>query len=233
MKLNPVIKLSLLVLFCLNTTWGKAQKPDWANLGRYAKENVALKQTAAKDRPVVFMGNSITEFWVKLRPDFFTKNQYVGRGISGQTSYQFLVRFREDVINLSPKVVVINAGTNDIAENTGAYNEEYTFGNIVSMVELAQSNRIKVVLTTVLPAKDFGWNPSVTDAMEKIRSLNRRVEEYARKHRIPFVNYFIPMLSRDGKALDASYTNDGVHPTAEGYSVMEPLVKKAIEPLLK
>ena len=102
-----------------------------------------------------YAGNSITEGWVRTHPDFFKTNGYIGRGISGQTSYQFLLRFREDVINLSPALVVINAGTNDVAENTGAYNEDYTFGNIASMAELAKANKIKVILTSVLPAAEF------------------------------------------------------------------------------
>ena len=107
------------------------------------------------------MGNSITEGWVRTHPDFFKTNGYIGRGIGGQTSYQFLLRFREDVINLSPALVVINAGTNDVAENVGPYNEEYTFGNIISMVELAKANKIKVILTSVLPAATFKWRPEI------------------------------------------------------------------------
>ena len=124
----------LLAVVCLSFSIGEsyAQKNDFANLRRYSKENAALPQATKKDKRVIFMGNSITEGWVRTHPDFFKSNGYIGRGISGQTSYQFLLRFREDVINLSPALVVINAGTNDVAENTQAYNEDYTFGNIVS-----------------------------------------------------------------------------------------------------
>ena len=178
------------------------------------------------------MGNSITEGWVNTHPDFFKSNGYIGRGIGGQTSYQFLVRFREDVINLSPALVVINAATNDIAENTGAYHEDRTFGNIVSMVELAKANHIKVILTTTLPAAAFGWNPAIKDAPQKIQSLNARIEAYAKANKIPFVNYYQPMVVGDNKALNPQYTKDGVHPTGEGYDIMEALIKQAIEKAL-
>ncbi|WP_290396418.1 GDSL-type esterase/lipase family protein, partial [uncultured Bacteroides sp.] len=130
--------------------------------------------------------------------------------------------------------VVINAGTNDVAENAGAYNEEYTFGNIVSMVELARTNKIKVILTSVLPAAAFGWNPSVKDAPQKIMQLNARIRKYARENKIPYVDYYSEMVEVEGgnNALNPSYTKDGVHPTLEGYKVMETLIKKAIDKVL-
>ena len=167
-----------------------AQNKDFANLKRYAESNRVLQQEQSgtvKGR-VVFMGNSITEGWVRTDGQFFEENGYVGRGISGQTSYQFLLRFREDVIKLKPEVVVINAGTNDVAENTGPYVEEYTFGNIVSMVELARANDIKVVLTSVLPAAAFGWNKTITDAPQKIAALNKRIAAYAAEQGLPYVD---------------------------------------------
>ena len=178
------------------------------------------------------MGNSITEGWVRTHPDFFKSNGYIGRGISGQTSYQFLVRFREDVINLSPALVVINAGTNDVAENTQAYNEDYTFGNIVSMVELAKANKIKVILTSVLPAAQFKWRMEIKDAPQKIKSLNDRIEAYAKANKIPYVNYYQALVVPENQALNPQYTKDGVHPTGEGYDVMEPMIKKPIEKAL-
>lgn len=182
----------LLAVVCLSFSIGEsyAQKNDFANLRRYSKENAAFPQATKKDKRVIFMGNSITEGWVRTHPDFFKSNGYIGRGISGQTSYQFLLRFREDVINLSPALVVINAGTNDVAENTQAYNEDYTFGNIVSMAELAKANKI------------------------------------------PFVNYYKAMVVDENQALNPQYTKDGVHPTSEGYDIMEPLIKNAIEKAL-
>lgn len=221
----------LLLLGTLSWAGSFAQdKLDWPNLGRYAQENARLQQDDAtvKGR-VVFMGNSITEGWVREDAAFFTSNGYIGRGISGQTSYQFLLRFREDVLKLNPEVVVINAGTNDVAENTGAYNEEYTMGNIISMVELASVNGIEVILTSVLPAAAFGWNTAIKDAPQKIEALNKRISAYAQKEGIPYVDYYSAMVYGDNKALNPAYTKDGVHPTLDGYKVMEALIKKAID----
>lgn len=233
MKGKRIGQWALLAVICLSFSIGEtfAQKKDFANLARYAKENVALPTPAKKEKRVVFMGNSITEGWVRTHPEFFKTNGYIGRGISGQTSYQFLLRFREDVINLSPALVVINAGTNDVAENTNPYNEDYTFGNIVSMVELAKANKIKVILTSVLPAAAFGWRMEIKDAPQKIKSLNDRIEAYAKANKIPFVNYYKAMVD-ENQALNSQYTKDGVHPTSDGYDIMEPLIKAAIEKAL-
>ncbi len=210
----------------------QAQKHEFANWKRYAEANAELGEPAKGEKRVVLMGNSITDGWPRTRPEFFKENNLIGRGISGQTSYQFLLRFREDVLNLKPRVVVINYGTNDIAENTGAYDEDLTFGNVCSMVELARYHKAKVILTSCLPAGGFGWRPSITDGMQKIRSLNKRVQEYAKENKIPYVDYFNAMLSADGNAMNPDYANDnpGVHPNAKGYEVMEnlllPVVKK-------
>ena len=223
------IAVAFIGLSCMDAS---AQNKDWARLGRYAKDNQELPAPAKKEKRVVFMGNSITEGWVRIRPDFFKENGYIGRGISGQTSYQFVVRFRPDVINLNPKLVVINAGTNDVAENTGPFDLQTTFGNIVSMVELAKANKIKVILTSVLPAAKFGWNKKITDAPDKIEALNALIKEYAKKHKIPYVDYYTPMVSGPERALNPAYSKDGVHPTAAGYEVMEALIKPAIDKAL-
>lgn len=208
-----------------------AQKHDFANWERYAKANIELGAPAADERRVVLMGNSITDGWPKARPQFFTDNHLIGRGISGQTSYQFLLRFREDVVNLQPKVVVINYGTNDIAENTGAYNEDLTFGNVCCMVDIARANGIKVILASCLPAAGFGWNPNITDAMPKVRSLNARVKRYAEAQGIPYVDYFSAMVTADGAALRSDYAldNPAIHPNETGYKVMETLLLPVIE----
>lgn len=206
---------------------------QWGGFGRYAQENSNLRKKSHVETYVVFMGNSITEGWVEKRPEFFKENGYVGRGISGQTSYQFLLRFREDVIRLQPKVVVINAATNDIAENTGPYNEDYTLGNIISMVELAQANDIKVVLTSTLPTAAFGWNLAIKDAPRKIQALNKRMKLYAKKKHIPFVDYYAAMVDKNDYSLMDAYTEDGVHPISAGYEVMEALVKPVIDKLLR
>ena len=225
--------LCLAVTLAFSSMDVMAQKNnDWARLGRYAKANQELPAPAKKEKRVVFMGNSITEGWVKIRPDFFKDNGYIGRGIGGQTSYQFVVRFRPDVINLKPKLVIINAGTNDVAENTGPFDLQTTFGNIVSMVELAKANKIKVILTSVLPAAKFGWNKKITDAPDKIEALNALIKEYAKKHKIPYVDYYTPMVSGPERALNPAYSKDGVHPTAAGYEVMEALIKPAIDKVL-
>lgn len=201
---------------------------DWAGINRYAMTNQTLKAPVKGEKRVVFLGNSITEGWANIHPDFFISNKYIGRGISGQTSYQFLVRFRCDVINLQPSLVIINVGTNDIAENTQPYNEDYTFGNIVSMVELAKANKIKVILTSVLPAEKFGWRANITQVPDKIKTLNQRIATYAKKNKIPYVDYFNSMRDNND-ALKKEFSNDGVHPTLDGYYVMEQL----IEPVIK
>ena len=234
MKEKRISQWIMLAVVCLSFSVGEtfAQERDFANSGRFAKENAALPKPSKKEKRVVFMGNSITEGWIRTHPDFFKSNGYISRGISGQTSYQFLLRFREDVINLSPALVVINAGTNDVAENTNVYNEDQTFGNIVSMVELAKANKIKVILTSVLPAAAFKWRMEIKDAPQKIQALNARIEAYAKANKIPFVNYYKVMVVDENQALNPQYTKDGVHPTSEGYDIMEPLIKSAIDKAL-
>ena len=211
-----------------------AQKHEFANWKRYAQANRELGAPDKKAKRVVLMGNSITDGWPRVSAQFCKDHPYIiGRGIGGQTSYQFLLRFREDVINLKPKVVVINYGTNDIAENTGAYDEDLTFGNVCSMVELAKYHKCKVVLASCLPAGGFSWRPAITDAMEKIRHLNARVQEYAKKNKIPYVDYFSAMVTPDGKAMRAELAQDnpGVHPNEAGYKIMEGLLLPVIEKL--
>ena len=200
-------------------------KTDWPNMQKYAKENQALKGQASKSR-IVFMGNSITEFWKRDNPAFFEGKPYVNRGISGQTTPQMLLRFRTDVIDLKPSVVVILAGINDIAENTGPIALESVFGNIVSMAELAKANNIKVILSSVLPAYDFPWRPGLKPA-EKVIRLNTMIAAYAKANQLEYVDYFSAMVD-ERNGLDKKYTSDEVHPNLSGYKVMEPLVEKAI-----
>lgn len=224
-----LITMQLMLLLTLTVC---AQKHDeFANWKRYADANKSLSAPAKGEKRVVLMGNSITDAWPNMRPAFFRDNNLIGRGISGQTSYQFLLRFREDVINLHPTVVVINYGTNDIAENTGPYDEDKTFGNVCTMVELARYHKAKVILTSCLPAGGFGWRPRITDAMQKVRSLNERVKAYAKANKIPFVDYFSAMVSADGTEMNPDLARDkpGIHPNEEGYKVMESLLLPVIK----
>ena len=222
-------------ILCLCAPSLLAQTHDkFANFGRYGQANVELGAPDKKAKRVVLMGNSITDGWPRISSQFFKDHPYIiGRGIGGQTSYQFLLRFREDVVNLKPKIVVINYGTNDIALNTGPYDEDKTFGNVLSMVDIARANKIKVILTSCLPAGGFSWRPEVTDAMTKIRHLNARVQAYAKKNKIPYVDYFSALVTADGTEMNPAYANDrpGVHPNAEGYAIMELLLLPVIEKL--
>ncbi len=206
-------------------------KEDWPNLKRYAKADEKLTSPAPGENRVVFMGNSITEFWAKVDTAFFANNKnYIDRGISGQTSPQMLLRFRQDVINLNPKIVVILAGTNDIAENTGPISLKDIFENIVSMTQLAQVNKIKVILCSVLPAYDFPWHHGLKPA-EKIVRLNKMIRTYAEENHITYVDYYSKMVDKR-KGFDAKLTKDGVHPNLAGYEVMDALFEKAIKKVL-
>ena len=218
--------LFILVFIC---SMANAQQKDWANLRFYEKENLALAEEIPLEDHIIFMGNSITQFWKPTRPEFFDKNPYLDRGISGQTTSQMLLRFRQDVIDLQPKAVVILAGINDIAENTGPTTVETIFGNIVSMVELAQANNIQVILCSVLPAAAFPWNPNI-HPKEKIIQLNDLLSAYTKKHKLPYVDYYKAMVMKD-LSLNAEYAEDGVHPNKKGYAVMEALLENAIQQL--
>lgn len=220
------------ISFLLATLFGLpalGQKADWARHGRYAAANSELAPAAPDEHRVVFMGNSITDYWINHSPEFFKDNNYIDRGIGGQTSYQMLVRFRSDVVDLNPEAVVINAGTNDCAENTHPFDADITMGNIMSMVEIARANGIKVILASVLPAASFGWAPAITDAPERINKLNGLIHDYAAKQGIPYVDYYSAMVYGDNKELNPAYCTDGVHPNKEGYSVMEAIVKPVID----
>lgn len=210
-------------VFCLFAMYFSASADDWAQFGIYENQN----RQVCHNPKAVFLGNSITEGWMNLHPGFFTSNNFLGRGISGQTSYQMLLRFRDDVINLHPEYVVICCGTNDIAENNHTYNEERTFGNIVSMCELAKANGIGVILASVPPADKFGWRLSIENVPEKITGLNDLIWAYARSNDIPYVDYYAGLADDDG-AMNPLYTEDGVHPNSEGYEVMEKIIMAVI-----
>lgn len=204
---------------------------DWANIKRYSKDNEMAGLPAKGEKRVVFMGNSITEFWKVFDSAFFVNKPYINRGISGQTTPQMLLRFRPDVINLKPSAVVILAGINDIAENNGPIPLEDVFGNIVSMVQLAQANHIEVVLCSVLPALDFYWHPGLHPAPKVIR-LNTMLRDFCIKNHLVYVDYYSRMVDGNG-GLNKQYSDDGVHPTRAGYAVMDPLVEEGIAKALK
>jgi len=202
------------------------QAQDWANLQRYRAANLQLGAPQSGEKRVVFMGNSITENWVRMDSAFFRGRPYIGRGISGQTTPQMLVRFRQDVIDLHPAVVVILAGTNDIAGNTGPTTLSAIMGNIASMAELARQHRIAVVLSSVLPVFDYPWKPGLQPA-EKIVELNQRIAAYAKANGMIYLDYFSSMADAR-KGLRAELGDDGVHPNLAGYRIMGPLAEKAI-----
>lgn len=214
---------SLLAFFNPN----RSAAQDWPNLEEYKEANASLAQPSEKENRVVFMGNSITEGWSGANPDFFKKNPYINRGISGQTTPQMLLRFREDVINLNPKIVVILAGTNDIAGNTGPMTLEQIRDNILSMVQLAKANNIYPIVCSVLPAYDYPWRPGKEPNI-KIPKLNGMLKEMAAKERVMYLDYFSAMTdNRNG--LPKELTTDEVHLTKAGYTVMEKLVQEAIK----
>ena len=207
-------------------------KVDFANLAKYKAANKTVAPPKIDEKRVVFLGNSITEAWVREDSTFFIQNNYIGRGISGQTSVQALLRFRQDVLSLQPKAVLISIGTNDIAENTGLYDPEYTLGNIQSMVEIAQSNGVKVVLASVYPATNFEWRRSVGNRSDMIVDLNKRIKAYADSHKIPYVDYHGAMKN-EKNGMNPDLAEDGVHPTLKGYKIMEILAQQAINEVLK
>ncbi len=203
---------------------------DWANFNRYKNENAKLILTYSNKNRIVFMGNSITEEWMRFQPEFFSDNRYINRGIGGQTTPQMLIRFRLDVIDLRPTAVVILAGINDIAENTGPSTVKMIADNIISMAELAESNGIKVIISSILPASGFSWSP-IHDPPPKILAINTIIKNYAEKNGMTYLDYYSSMVD-DKEGLKKEYGLDEVHPNKKGYQVMSMLVEKAIANML-
>ncbi|MBN9337805.1 MAG: SGNH/GDSL hydrolase family protein [Chryseobacterium sp.] len=215
---------SIAFALLLFSTMSYAQ--DFANFGRYQKQNQeVLSQNIAPNS--VLMGDSITEGWFATDPGFFTKNNFVGRGISGQVTSQMLLRFREDVIKLKPKRVIILAGTNDIAENQGPISLDKVFGNIVSMAELAKANNIKVILCSTLPAYDFPWRKDMQPA-NKVIALNKMIKDYAQRNHITYVDYH-SVLKDEKNGLPKEIAEDGIHPNKLGYEKMEAILMKNLK----
>lgn len=216
----------LIALFLIMNITYKANGQDWPNLNQFKEKNIEVGLPKTNEDRIVFMGNSITQGWGDRAPEFFNNTNYINRGIGGQTTPQMLLRFRQDVLKLYPKVVVILAGTNDIAGNTGPSTLEMIEDNLYSMAELAKAHNIEVVLCSLLPVFDYPWQTGLEPA-DKIIELNRRIKEYADKNGIVYADYFAAMVD-ERKGLKAEYTNDGVHPTQAGYEVMAPIAEKAI-----
>ena len=208
----------------------KLQLQDWPYLKKYEKKNANLPILESGQKRIVFMGDSITEFWSDLCPEFFAGKPYLNRGISGQTTPQMLIRFRADVIALKPSVVVLLAGANDIAGNTGPSTLEMILNNIISMTELSKANQIEVILCSLLPAYDFPWKTGSFPA-EKMETFNAMLKKYADVNGILYLDYYAAMVD-ERKGLKATFADDGVHPNKAGYEVMGPIVEKAIEKVL-
>jgi lysophospholipase L1-like esterase len=232
MNLKPYL---IIILLSLPFTQ-KINSQDWntfANTSRYDKANLELKLHTKANNRVVFMGNSITEGWIQMRPEFFNNRDYINRGIGGQTTPQMLLRFREDVINLNPSVVIILAGTNDIAGNSGYISLESIIDNIKSMSEIANANGIKVIISSILPAIDYPWKPGL-DPAPKINKINKALKVFSEENNFIYLDYYAAMVDDKGGLKVPEYTsaNDLVHPNKNGYLVMEKLAEIAINKAL-
>lgn len=221
-------KLTTLLLFLPGFA---AAQDDWADLGHFAAANAELGAPARNEERVVFLGDSITAGWSEASPAFFDGRAYIERGISGQTTPQMLVRFRADIVDLEPEAVVILAGTNDLAGNTGPATNEMIQGNLASMAEIAAANGIRVILASILPAEDYFWSPGAEPPAPRIRAINEWLEAYADDQDHIYLDFHSALVA-DDDGLQASYTSDGVHVTAAGYGVMEALVEAAIDEAL-
>ncbi len=231
--MKSIFRLAFLVLILMQyPAYGQGVKSsDWVNYNRYAQADKQLPVPGPAENRVVFMGNSITEFWAKRDSSFFADNGYIDRGISGQVTSQMLLRFRQDVIDLKPALVVILAGTNDIAENAGPISLRHVMDNIVSMAQLAEANNIKVILCSVTPAFDFPWHKGLHPAKQIVK-LNSMIKSYCVENKIPYMNYYSKMVDDRGGMI-RNYTIDGVHPSHEGYEVMDSLVQREIKEVLQ
>ena len=204
---------------------------DWPNLTRYKNQNFDIPAPQENEKRVVFMGDSITEEWSKLYPSYFENRSYINRGIGGQTTPQMLIRFKQDVVDLMPTVVVILAGTNDIAGNTGPSNVKMITDNIFSMATIATANDIQVVLSSVIPVFRYEWSPEIVDPPSTIDAVNECLKEFSESNGFYYLDYFSEMVdNRNG--LKKEFTPDGVHPNEKGYELMSDIAEKKLKSIL-
>ena len=204
---------------------------DWANLNYYKEENLKLVREGTKES-IIFMGDSITEEWGRILPEFFSNKQYINRGIGGQTTPQMLIRFRQDVIDLNPEAVIILAGTNDIAGNTGPSSVKMIIDNLMSMAEIASKHNIQVFMSSILPVFTYPWNKSIIEPFKKIAEINNFMKDFSNREKLVYVDYHSHMVdSRPGLKLEL--TTDEVHLNQAGYSIMSEIVKRVIRDRLK
>ena len=204
---------------------------DWANLNYYKEENLKLVQEGTKES-IIFMGDSITEEWGRILPEFFSNKQYINRGIGGQTTPQMLIRFRQDVIDLNPEAVIILAGTNDIAGNTGPSSVKMIIDNLMSMAEIASKQNIQVFMSSILPVFRYPWNKSIIEPYKKIAEINNFMKDFSNREKLVYVDYHSHMVdSRPGLKLEL--TTDEVHLNQAGYIVMSEIVNRVIRDRLK
>ena len=223
-------KTAFIILLLTMTIFGFAQE-DWFGFNRFKADNERIMKSGEFPE-VVFMGNSITENWAYFHPDFFSKHNYCGRGIGGQTSAQMLLRFTADVINLHPKAVVIMAGTNDVAHNTYWVEPNKVVENVVAMCNLAKVHGIVPIISSIPPCASFVWNPEIKNAAQTIVDINKDLKAYADANGIVYVNYHAA-LADEQNAFPKALSDDGCHPNPDTYFIMERLVLEAIEKAIK
>ena len=199
---------------------------DFFYLKRYSKENALIAKPVEGENRIVFLGDSITEFWMDELPSFFEGRSFINRGISGQTTPQLLGRFEQDVISLNPNLLHLLAGTNDIAGNTGEMTIDLTLQNIKSMIISAKENQIQVFIGSVLPASSFGWKPLIQPAFI-IKELNQKLKELCLSQDCVYIDYHQAMQNADG-GMNSTFADDGVHPNKEGYILMANILEKSL-----
>ena len=212
----------------LKSAASKEQNLDWANLSYYWENNEQINKNSQSEGRIIFMGDSITEEWGRLYPEFFQSSFFINRGIGGQTTPQMLIRFKQDVINLNPQYVFLLAGTNDIAGNTGPSNVDMITNNIFSMAELSSNHDIKMIISSILPVYKYPWAEYISNVPDTIESINQKMKKFTKTHNIPYIDYYSAMVD-EKRGLKNEYTTDGVHLNKTGYGVMSKMVRNLLK----